>query len=271
MSKDLGRRKLHKVLANVLIPLARTLLRFGITYSEFAEIAKRSFVRAAEVDYGVRNRAVSTARVAVLTGLSRRDVRRVRGDLSKHAVDYVSATSLPAEVLERWYSEQNYLTSNGHPRALPRSGKHSFATLVAELSTDISPKAVERELSRAGRLRSVGKTRIAPLGREFVPADAMGRVIEGLQLGFRRLAETICYNSDSRNHETPMFERAVVLDRVSPADAKLLRDSLSGVLSEFTLTVNDQLASIVSRRRRSQSPPSDRTIGVGVFYFDSDA
>src|SRR3954471_2892738 len=58
-------------------PLARVLLRSGITYKTFAEIAKRAFVHEAFLERDSKGRATNTSRIAVRTGLSRKEVRRV--------------------------------------------------------------------------------------------------------------------------------------------------------------------------------------------------
>ncbi|MBM4197343.1 MAG: hypothetical protein FJ197_09665 [Gammaproteobacteria bacterium] len=272
MTTELGRQKLHRVLASVLIPLARTLLRFGVTYTEFADISKRAFVKAAEADYGVRHRKVSTARVALLTGMSRREVRKLRELLAKRPIESVAATSLPAEVLDLWHTNPSYLDTQGFPRPLPRSGQGSFATIVQALSSDLSPRAVERELLRAGAIRQIGKSRIQPTSREYVPGDPMGKALEGLQLGLRRLTETICHNADPANRRSPYFERVVVADGVDASDAKVVRDGIAGILSNFSETVDDHLTTFTERKkRRNSARESSRTVGVGLFFFDSQS
>ena len=75
---DVTQGRIRTVLFGLLLPIARILLRCGVGYTEFADLAKRAFVEAASADYGVRNRPTNIARVAVMTGLSRKEVSRIR-------------------------------------------------------------------------------------------------------------------------------------------------------------------------------------------------
>ena len=99
MSADITQERIRKVLAGVLAPLARTLLRCGVSYTEFAELAKRAFIDAASKDYGVRNRPTNIARVAVMTGLSRKEVSRIRGERKTSRKKSAMSVTLPAAVL----------------------------------------------------------------------------------------------------------------------------------------------------------------------------
>ncbi len=268
---DFGRQNLHRVLANVLVPLARTLLRLGVTFSEFSEISKRAFVKAAMTDHGVRDRNISVARIAVLTGLSRKEARRMRDSLETSPVEIVSSMSLPAEVLEAWYVTPAYCDQSGAPRPLGRKGRNSFSTIVRSITADISPAAVERELLKAGAIRTVSRNQLLPTSREYIPFGGAEKAINGIQFGLRRLTESICRNSDPRNIRRPIFERVVYLDGVDAGDVRLVRESLGGVLEDFSVSLNDQMASFVSRRRSSKREGRDhRTIGVGLYYFDDE-
>ena len=76
--QDDTQRQIHSVILLVLRPIARLLLRGGIGYREFSEISKTAFVQVATKDYGLRGRPTNISRVAVMTGLTRKEVRRIR-------------------------------------------------------------------------------------------------------------------------------------------------------------------------------------------------
>lgn len=60
-------KKILDALLMTLRPLARALLRSGIGYREFSDMAKVAFVNVAADDYGLRGRATNTSRIAVIT------------------------------------------------------------------------------------------------------------------------------------------------------------------------------------------------------------
>ena len=61
-----------------LKPVARWLLRSGVTWKEFAELARSAFVDTAFEEFGIRGRPTNVSRVALLTGLSRRSAVALR-------------------------------------------------------------------------------------------------------------------------------------------------------------------------------------------------
>src|SRR5690348_13028076 len=61
-----------------LKPLVHVLIRCGITWREFADVAKIAYVEVATRQFGKRGRPTNVSRTAVLTGLARRDVRAHR-------------------------------------------------------------------------------------------------------------------------------------------------------------------------------------------------
>src|ERR1700724_2887695 len=63
--------------------LVPVLLRCGITWREFAELAKTTYVEVATDNFGKRGRPTNVSRTAILTGLVRRDVRKPRQILSE--------------------------------------------------------------------------------------------------------------------------------------------------------------------------------------------
>src|SRR5438067_66309 len=61
-----------------LKPLVHVLVRCGVTWKDFAELAKTAYVEVATEQFGKRGRPTNVSRTAVLTGLARREVRKQR-------------------------------------------------------------------------------------------------------------------------------------------------------------------------------------------------
>ncbi|MDZ7771005.1 MAG: DUF6502 family protein [Woeseiaceae bacterium] len=149
--QDTIQRQILNALLQVLRPLARALLRAGIGYREFAEISKAAFVDIATQDYGLRGRPTNISRVAVMTGLTRKEVRRLR-DKSAAGEETVVLRSAPmAIILHRWFTEDSFIDEHGLPLALPfesSDGSPSFSGLVRRFGGDVPPGAMRTELKR---------------------------------------------------------------------------------------------------------------------------
>jgi len=271
MEGGITQERIRTVLAGLMAPLARTLLRCGVSYTEFAEIAKYAFIDAALKDFGVRNRPTNIARVSVMTGISRREVSRLRNELRDRHSAVLSHRNLPAEVLNRWYTDPAYLDQGGRPRPLPFSSSGPcFSTLVRLVSSDIPPRAMEHELSRAGVLMHVERRKIVPIAREFLPLTANEKILEGLQFGVPRLFETILHNAKVNSRQSPRIQRVVHI-AVSKADLSFIRGSLALMLSAFAHRIDDYLTSFHGTRNASPGDPAirDHDAGIGLYYFES--
>ena len=67
---------------HLLTPLVRILLRNGISYLEFAEVTREVFVNVAGRDFTLPKRKISLSRIAIMTGLSRKEAASIRNGTS---------------------------------------------------------------------------------------------------------------------------------------------------------------------------------------------
>lgn len=274
MKADLTRERIRKVLMGVLLPLARTLLRCGVSYTEFADLSKRAFVEAASADYGVRNRPTNIARVAVMTGLSRKEVSRVRKESRKPKFRASTSVTIPAAVLNEWHTNPKYVErSSGAPKVLMYSGRgHTFSSLVARVTRDIPAGAMCRELLRAGAIQLISGKKMVPLKRDFIPDAAGEKVMVGLELGLRRLVETVALNSDPSRQAARHFQRFV---ESPPIEVKyfeylrpLIHERLLGLSEELDDLMSFQAKALRKKKPSSMSVDALGCIGVGIYYHE---
>ena len=72
MEEDL-KQGLITAYRRLMRPLIRILIRNGVAYGEFAEIAKEVYIDVAASDFKVPHRKMSQARISILTGLTRKE------------------------------------------------------------------------------------------------------------------------------------------------------------------------------------------------------
>jgi hypothetical protein len=205
MQDDIQRQILGAFLI-ALRPIARILLRFGIGFREFAELAKTAFVDVASKDYGLRGRPTNISRVAVMTGLTRKEVRRIREKIEQ-GDEFVVVKSTPlSAILHRWHAEDEFLDSSGRPARLPFSGeKGSFSSLVKRFGGDIPPGAMRTELKRVGAIREEnGQLKV--VSRTLHPSGMHDKLITAIVHGLYPLTATIAHNLDpERDHRWAQF------------------------------------------------------------------
>ncbi|MCJ7558209.1 MAG: DUF6502 family protein, partial [Gammaproteobacteria bacterium] len=153
MSSSNSQKALRAAAGYLLTPIARMMIRGGINWIDFAELAKGAFVQAASEDYGIDGRQTNASRVALLTGLSRREVARVRGLTESGKLETESELKegqIP-RVLTGWHQDPDFLDAAGKPRALMNNTEAGgFRDLLKRYAGDIPPVAFTKELARLG-------------------------------------------------------------------------------------------------------------------------
>ena len=151
--------KLNNVFFALLQPLARIFLRFGRGYREFSELSKAAFVAVAAEDYGVHGRPTNVSRIAAMTGLTRKEVSRIRKRIDDSKATATDRGTPLQEVMSAWRTSDEFLGANGEPVILPLTGKRgSFRSLVRQFAGDIPEGAMRKELQRTGAVQITGQT-----------------------------------------------------------------------------------------------------------------
>jgi hypothetical protein len=143
-----GKRKITGALRALLRPVVRLLVEFGFSARDLMEVIKTLYVEVASEDFGLRGRPANLSRVAILTGLSRREVARLRKVLESDPLEVPAQETVVAKVLSAWHEDPRYVDSEHQPLRLPLRGDGSLVTLVDQHRGDIPGTALIKELQR---------------------------------------------------------------------------------------------------------------------------
>jgi hypothetical protein len=137
-------------------PLIRLLIEKGVTFPQFRELMKELYVEVADESFPLDDKKPSDSRIFVLTGVHRKDVKRIRAQAEKEDSQITSSASLSGEIIARWASMPDYMDDKGKPRPLLKSGKNSeagFEQLVSSVNKDVRPKVILEEWLRLNIVR----------------------------------------------------------------------------------------------------------------------
>lgn len=251
-----------------LRPVIHILLRSGVTWREFAELSKMTYVEMASEHFGRRGRPTNVSRTAALTGLARREVRKQRELLETGAAapaPYVTKASL---VLSAWHLLPNYRGRSGRPAVLAFEGEgRSFMALVQSCGgSDVPPTTLLKELVSAGAVRVRADGRLQATHRNYIPHAIDGQMIRLWGSVLADVATTHVHNL-SRTANTPArFERAAVNDEVEAAAVPAFRRFLEEEGQAFLERVDAWLsAHQVSKSKRTAKSRPVR-LGAGVYH-----
>jgi len=250
-----------------LRPLITALMRAGVGYAEFSEVAKAAYVQVCLDEFGVRGRQTNLSRVAVMTGLSRKEVSRIRQQEIEGNSYSCDSRNPVSEIIHLWYTDPLYLDVDGNPAVLPFDSKGaSFSSLVKRVPSDLPPGAVKTELIRMGVVSSVGSNRLCINRREFVPDSSNERLVEGLLAGLKSHMETVAFNADPANPKETRYEVLVECLDVDPVLLRKLRKVSRKKLYEFASGFDDYIAEYELNDEGAET----RRAGIGVYYFEDD-
>jgi len=271
MQNDIQRQILSAVLL-VIRPIARALLRAGIGYREFAEICKTAFVDVAGKDYGLRGRPTNISRVAVMTGLTRKEVRRIR-DKTKvgDEIGLVKLTPM-GQVMHRWFTEASFLAENGSPKILSFDGDpSSFSGLVKDYGGDIPPGAMRTELKRIGAVEELDSGQLRAVKRSVVGIEDHEKLISGLAHVLYPAALAMAHNTEPRSGEVDSWVHlSASTESVRRNDLGRIRRVSADRAAAFIESVDDFLAAYETLYDSDTSDDSTKAVGIGVFYFEED-
>ncbi len=270
MQNDIQRQVLGAILL-VLKPIARALLRVGVGYREFSEIAKTAFVETATSDYGLRGRPTNISRVAVMTGLTRKEVRRIRikTDASEHTV--VMKTTPVSQILHRWYTDDEFLTDKGSPMGLDFDGDGlSFTALVKKYGGDVPAGAMRTELKRIDAIEETSTGKLMPTKRVAYNVDLHDRLVGGLAGILYPAALNLAHNLEVEEGPDRWANLAATSKYVRNNDRGRIMRISSDRIVEFVENIDDMYGAYETLYDKDRSADEKVAVGVGVFYFEEN-
>ena len=144
-------------LKRVFRPFVKLMLANNLTYTFAIDVLKTLFVEVADQDFTIDNKRQTDSRISLMSGVHRKDVKRLR-ELQPNVEDVMPGNvSLGSQLIALWNANPAFVDADGLPRPLPRFASDnvgaSFESMVRSLSTDIHPRAVLDEWLRLGVAR----------------------------------------------------------------------------------------------------------------------
>lgn len=219
---------LVRALRRVLRPLVRVMLAQGITYPYLAELLKNLFVDVAATEFRLDNKPPTDSRISLMTGVHRKDVSRLRGELAQASEAVPDVVSLGAQLVAVWLGTARYLHEDGSPLPLARfaseGGELSFESLVAGVNSDIRSRVVLDEWLRLGVARLDEEGRVCLNAEAFVPSEGFDEKAYYFGHNLHDHAAAAAHNL--LGGQAPMLERSVQYDALSQASiAQLAKQS----------------------------------------------
>ena len=258
---------LIRAIRHVLCPLVRLMLSSGVTFPLVSELLKGVFVEVADREFRLDDRKPTDSRISLLTGVHRKDVRRLRG------IDRASDSRLPdtipfgARLVAAWLGKERFLDGHDQPRRLQRtrgSGTQaSFEELVASHSTDCRPRVVLDEWLRLGIVKIDEQDLVVLNTEAFIPTTGLD---EKLHFFAHQLHDHAAAATDNLLGSRPaQLERSVMYEGLSQASIDRLHQRARQLGTRMLKELNG-LAMTLDNDDAPGSEPRQRFTS-GVYFY----
>lgn len=256
----------------IIYPLIKLLIQKGVSCRVFEDMIRNAYVEVASKEFDLDKKKQTNSRIAVLTGLSRKEVLRLKkleeakGDAEpSEEQDFYNRA---ARVLTAWLREPKYCNAKGEPATLHiESGERSFRNLVKEYSGDMTYRSILDELLRVGAVKLLNARRVKLISNGYTPSNSEKQILNILGEDSSMLIQTIIYNLENIGKHSH-FQKKVFYDSIPkdvlPKLKKIVRDRSQSTLEEI-----DRFLSVHDAGDNEDKEKLDLTkAGLGIYYIE---
>lgn len=264
---------LARAITIVLRPLINLLIRQEFTHAELTELVRQAYVDVAYKSFSIPNQEMTVSRVAVLTGLSRKEVVRLRDSAKDSDAPAKLSPNRAQRVVQGWMNDTEFLNSKNRPRILPIKNvvdgqeQGSFVALCRRYSGDITYGAVLDELNRVEITTQPNENTVKLVNTAYVPKKDELEQVRIVATCVSDLFNTTLHNIDAEKDQQ-RFQRQVVYSGVDEAVAEIFRQMVAEKSTRLIEELNVFLAQNRKNTKKKQHQNTTKRVGFGVYHID---
>ncbi len=266
--RDDASESLLRAAAATLRPIVTRLLEAGIPYGRLESRVRALVVAVAERDLAIPGRPQTDSRIALLTGVNRKEVRRLRGGRDTPPPASFSRNQA-ATLISRWMADRRATDRQGRPRVIPYQATRgpSFVELARAVTVDLPPRALLDELLRTGAVELRPNDVVALRTTAYVPSRGRPEKLAMLAEDPAELIETMLRNVFDDGEA--LLQRKVFYDNLGADGVVRVRREMRREGERFLRRVDALLAKYDRDRNPRAAGGERRYAGLGVYYFEA--
>lgn len=266
---------------HLMAPIVGILLRNGVTYKELANLCKQIYVQVAAKEFGIRGRDTNLSRIAILTGIDRKEASRIKEELKNNEESDASQQGQDrmTRVLSGWHQDTDFLTNDGKPLVLsPEGDAHSFLQLVKRYGGDMPAVTILKEFKRCEVVAVDEAGNLHAIKRYYVPSQSDPGALLRAGSVINDLSSTLYYNlykADATKNKPLHFERRATNIQMSPEKAEAFREFVEQEGQAFL----EKIDAWLSEHETPNEKDSDKStatkthpmrLGVGTYLIEQN-
>lgn len=248
------------------------MMKSGVTFPVLSDTLRQLFVDVATNDILPDSRSRTDSRISVLSGVHRKEIKRLRLLKSDQARP-PDVVTLLSQVVGRWLGSPAYVTPDGQPRILARLAQPgqaaAFETLVQAVTTDVRPRAVLDDMVSHGVVTVLDDDRVRLNTQAFIPRPGGAEQLFYFARNLHDHVAAASANIVSGN--PPYFDRSVHYDALTLAQAEALRAYAREVGMRALLEVNRKALELLGEEAMPAADQANRDgrerVNLGIYLY----
>lgn len=266
-------RALITALSKLLRPLVKLMLSFQITYPFIVNLLKSIYVEVAESEFSVDGKRQSDSRITLLTGVHRKDVKRLRARAPEQAI-LPRNISAGAQMIATWMGSERFCDNKGKPLPLPlrtaspAQDAATFDELVEMVCRqDIRPRVILDEWLRLGVAHQDNSGFVVLNTGAFTPDKGLD---EKLFFFGKSLQDHISAGTHNLLGQKPaFFDRSVYYDRLSEESLAELQRLVEEVGMQALVRINHEALLLQKAdATKTADVPAHYRMNFGIFHYN---
>jgi hypothetical protein len=256
--------------AEALRPIVQRLLASGVPFGLLEARLRELVVEVAEQEFALAGRRQTDSRISLISGINRKEVRRIRSRTSQTARPPSFGRNQAAGLISRWRTDPRATDGAGRPKPIPYKAARgpSFVKLAEQVTVDLPARAILYELVRTGAAELRDDGWVVLKSDAYVPKLGRAEKLAMLAEDPPDLVETMLRNIFEEVNE-PLLQRRVSYDNIGADGVGKLRRQVRVAAQGFLQRI-DRLLANHDRDRNPKAPGGERqSAGLGVYYFES--
>ncbi|RDH82879.1 MAG: hypothetical protein DIZ80_11455 [endosymbiont of Galathealinum brachiosum] len=249
-------------------PLVRLMIEKGMTFPQFRDLIKELYVDVADKQFSLDDKKPSDSRIFVLTGVHRKDIKRIRQNTQQEKSTITSSASLSGEIIARWSGLPEYLDEKGKPRILSKNTNNNqpgFEQLVSGVSKDVRPKVILEEWLRLKIVR-LKDDDIVLNKSAFITNKEFKEMT--YYLGHHIHDHMASCVNNILDEQTPMLERSVYYASLSKNSVKKLRSIADKKGNELLQNLNKQALKFHETDKHKDD--ANYRMRLGIYWYQAE-
>ncbi len=242
-------------------------MRGGLTFPVVTALLRELYVDVAQRDVLTDPKTRTDSRIAVLTGVHRKELRRLR-EVQPEDERAPAKLALGSLLVARWLGMAPWADPPGVPARLARTvGEASFEALVASVTRDVRPRAVLDEWLAQGVVEIDADDRVVLRDAAYLPQPGQEEQLFYFARNLHDHAAAGVANVTS-GAPAPFLDRSVHYDGLPPEVAAALEAEARAAAVRLLVEINARALALLEQAGETAGPT--RRVNLGVYLFSED-